>query len=117
MAGLVLEHRESPFSRRLRRRRALIALGIAAAETVLVLVGIVPWWAVVVAAVVSVAAHVGAGRWQLPPVVRTVTWLAAVSQLVVVLVPVGIVLVGLLALVGVVVLAVVALTVILLDRR
>ena len=99
------------------RRRALIAVGIAAAEAVLVLVGIVPWWAAVVAAAVSVAAYVWVGRRQVPMGVHTITWLAAVSQLGVVLVPVGIVLLGLLALVGVVVLAAVALTVILLDRR
>jgi len=117
MTGLVVEHRESLFSRRLRRRRAQIAVGIAAVEGVLVLVGVVSWWAVVAAATVSVAAYVGAGRWQLSPGVRTATWLAAVSQLVVVLVPVGIALVGLLALAGLVVIAVVALTVILLDRR
>ena len=117
MSGLVVEHRESLFSRRLRRRRVPIAVGIAAMEAVLVLVSIVPWWTVVAAAIVSVGAYVGADRWQLSPAVRTATWLAAVSQLVVVLVPVGIVLVGLLALVGLVVLAVVALTVILLDRR
>ena len=118
MTGLVVEHRESLFSRRLRRRRAQIAVGIAAVEAVLVAAGHRPL--------------VGGGRrrdrvrrcLRVEPAggnclraVRTATWLAAVSQLIVVLVPVGIALVGLLALVGVVVLAVVALTVILLDRR
>jgi hypothetical protein len=117
MPDLVLEHGESPFSRRLRRRRAPIAVGIAAAEAVLVLLGIVPWWAAVVAAAVSVAAYVWVGGRRSAPGVRAAAWLAAVSQLIVVLVPVGIVLVGLLAVVAVVVLAAVALTVLLLDRR
>ena len=117
MTDLVLEHGESQFSRRLRRRRAPIAVGIAAAEAVLVLVGIIPWWAAVVAATLSVAAYVWVGRRQVSPGVRLATWLAAVSQLIVVLVPVGIVLVGLLALVAVVALAAVALTALLLDRR
>ena len=117
MSDLVVEHREHPFSRRLRRRKAQIAIGIAAAEAVLVLAGIVPWWAAVVAASASVAVYVWFGRRHESPGVRATTWLAAVSQLIVVLVPVGLVLVGLLALVGVVVLAAVALTVLLLDRR
>jgi hypothetical protein len=117
MSDLVLEHGESRFSRRLRRRRAPIAVGIAAAESVLVLVGIMPWWAAVVAAVVSVAAYVWVGGRRTSPGVRAAAWLAAVSQLIVVLVPVGIVLAGLLALVAVVALAAVALTVLLLDRR
>ena len=117
MSDLVLEHGESQFSRRLRRRRAPIAVGIAAAESVLVLVGIMPWWAAVVAAVVSVAAYVWVGGQRTSPGVRAAAWLAAVSQLIVGLVPVGIVLAGLLALVAVVALAAVALTVLLLDRR
>ncbi len=117
VTGLVVEHRASLFSRRLRRRRVEIALGIAAVEAVLVLVGIVPWWAVIAAAAVSLAAYAGAGRRQPSPGLRTATWLAAVSQLVVVLVPVAIALVGLLALAVLVVFAGVALTVILHDRR
>ena len=117
MSDLVLEHGESQLSRRLRRRRALIAIGIAAAESVLVLVGIMPWWAAVVAAAISVAAYVWVGGQRTSPGVRAAAWLAAVSQLIVVLIPVGIVLVGLLAVVAVVVLAAVALTALLLDRR
>ena len=117
MTNLVVEHRESQLSRRLRRRRTPIAVGIAAAEAVLVLVGIVPWWAAVVAAVAFVALYVSFGRGHASPAVRAATWLAAVSQLIVVLVPVGVVLIGVLALVGFVVLAAVALTVLLLDRR
>lgn len=117
MTDLVVEHRESPVSRRLRRRRIQIAIGIAAAEAVLVLASVVPWWLAVAAAVASVALYLSIGREHNAPGVRSATWVAAVSQLIVVLVPVGIVLVGLLALVGVVLLAVVALIVLLLDRR
>jgi hypothetical protein len=117
MSDLVVEHRESRFSHRLRRRRVQIAIGIAVVEAVLVLASVVPWWLAVVAAVASVALYVGFGRDHSAPGVRSATWVAAVSQLIVVLVPVGIVLVGLLAVVGVVVLAAVALAVLLLDRR
>ena len=117
MTDLVVEHHESPFSRRLRRRKAHIAIGIAAVESVLVLVGVIAWWLVIVAAVAGVALYVGFGRDHSEPTVRSITWVAAVSQLIVVLVPVAIVLVGLFAIVAVVALAAIALTVLLLDRR
>ena len=62
MSGLVVEHRESQFSRRLRRRRVQIAVGIAAVEAVLVVAGVLPWWLVVAAAAGSVALYVWLGR-------------------------------------------------------
>ncbi len=117
MTNLVVEHRESPFSRRLRHRRVRIAIGIAAVEAVLVLVGVMPWWLAVVAAVASVGLYVGYGREHAAPAVRSASWVAAVSQLIVVLVPVAIVLVGLVAIVGVLILAAVALIVLLRDAR
>ena len=117
MTDLLVEHHESEFSRRLRRRKLQVAAGIAAVEAVLLLVGAVPWWLVVVAAVVSVALYVWLGRDHGSPGIRAGTWIAAVSQLIVVLVPVGLVVAGILALVGIVVLAAVALALLLLDRR
>ena len=117
MSGLVVEHRESQFSRWLRRRRAQLAVGIAAVEAVLVLAGVVPWWLVVVAAADPSRCTSAFGRDHGSPGVRAGTWLAAVSQLIVVLVPVGLVVVGVLAIVVVAVLAAIALTVLLLDRR
>ena len=117
MSGLVVEHRESQFSRRLRRRRVQIAVGIAAVEAVLVVAGILPWWLVVAAAAGSVALYLWVGRDHMSPGVRAATWLAAVSQLIVVLVPVGLVVVGFLAILVVAILAAVALAVLLLDRR
>ncbi len=117
MSNIVVEHRESPLVRRLRRRRFAIAAAIAAIEAILVLAGVVPWWVAVLASFAAVAVYLGWARRQRSPLVRTVAWIAAASQLVVVLVPVAIVLVGLLAVVGLVLLAVIALTVLLLDRR
>ena len=117
MSGFVVEHRESQFSRRLRRRRVQIAVGIAAVEAVLVVAGILPWWLVVAAAAGSVALYLWLGRDHTSPGVRAATWLAAVSQLIVVLVPVGLVVVGFLAILVVAILAAVALAVLLLDRR
>ena len=117
MSGLVVEHRESQFSRWLRRRRVQLAVGIAAVEAVLVVAGVLPWWLVVVAAAGSIALYLWRGRDHGSPGVRAATWLAAVSQLIVVLGPVGLVVVGVLAIVVVAVLAAIALTVLLLDRR
>ncbi len=81
------------------------------------LVDLIPWWVAILAAIAAVALYVGWAREHANPIVRSVAWVVAASQLVVVLVPVAIVLAGLLAIVGVVVLAVIALTVLLLDRR
>ena len=117
MSGFVVEHRESQFSRRLRRRRVQIAVGIAAVEAVLVVAGLLPWWLVVAAAAGSVALYLWLGRDHTSPGVRAATWIAAVSQLIVVLVPVGLVVVGILAIVAVAILAAVALAMLLLDRR
>ena len=90
---------------------------IAGVEAILVLTDVVPWWAAVLAAIAAVAIYAVWAREHVSPLVRSVAWVAAASQLVVVLVPVAIVLAGLLAIVGVVALAVIALTVLLLDRR
>jgi hypothetical protein len=117
MSGYLVEHRESRFARRLRRRRLQVALAVAALEAILVLVGALPWWLVVALAVAAVAGYVWAGRDHGNPTVRAASWVAAVSQLIVVLVPVAVVLAGLLAIVLVVLLAVGVLAALLLDRR
>jgi hypothetical protein len=117
MSNLVLEHRDTRFSRRLRRRRTQVALVIAVAEAVLLLAGFVPWWVAVVTAAAAVAAYAWVGRSHASPTVRAITWVAAVSQLIVVLVPVGIVLAGVLVLAVLVAAAAVALAVLLVDRR
>ena len=117
MSGYVVEHRESRFTRRLRRRRLQVALAIAAVEGILVLVGVIPWWLVIALAVAAVAGYVWLGRDQRSPTMRAASWVAAVSQLIVVLVPAAVVVIGLLAIVIVVLLAAAALAALLLDRR
>lgn len=117
MSGYIVEHRESRFARRLRRRRRQVALAVAAVEAILVVVGAIPWWLVVALAVGAVAGYIWLGRDHRNPTLRAASWVAAVSQLFVVLVPVAIVLIGLLAIVLVVLLAAAALAALLLDRR
>jgi hypothetical protein len=114
---ILIEHGETRLARRLRANRYKVALAIAALEGILVLAGAIPWWIVVLLAVVSLAGYVAWGREHESADVRVVTWTAAVSQLVVVLVPVVAGLVVVLAAVVVVLLAAVALAALLLDRR
>jgi hypothetical protein len=113
----LLEHREGRFARRVRRNRYRLALAIAAAEGILVIAGVIPWWLVVLLALAAVAAYAGWGREHESADVRVFTWTAAVSQLLVVLVPVLAGALVVLAAVAVVLLAAVALAAILLDRR
>jgi len=113
----LIEHGETRLARRLRSNRYKVALAIAALEGILVLAGAIPWWIVVLLALVSLAGYVAWGREHESADVRVVTWTAAVSQLVVVLVPVLAGLVVVLAAVVVVLLAAVALAALLFDRR
>ena len=118
VAGQILiEQGESRLARRLRHNRYKIALAIAAIEGVLVIAGAIPWWVVVLLALVTLGGYVAWGRDHSSPDVRVVTWTAAVSQLVVVLVPVLAGAVVVLAAVAVVGLAAIALAALLLDRR
>ena len=112
----VIEHRETRLARRVRQNRVKVALGIAALEGVLVLAGLIPWWVVVLLALVALAGYAAWGREHESADVRVATWTAAVSQLLVVLVPVLAGAVVVLAALAVVLLAGLALAALLLDR-
>jgi hypothetical protein len=114
---LLIEHGESRLARRIRHNRYKVALAIAAIEGILVLAGAIPWWLVVVLALGTLAAYVMWGREHESADVRVVTWTAAVSQLVVVLVPVLAGALVVLAAVVVVACAALALVALLLDRQ
>lgn len=113
----VIEHGESSRARELRRNRTRIALVVAVVEGVLVLADVLPWWAVVAAAVAALVAYAGWGREHPRAEIRQVTWILAVSQLVAVLVPAVATLVKWLAVVAIVLIAVAALVVLARDRR
>ena len=112
----VIEHGQSSSARWLRERRLRIALLIAFVESLLVLFSAHGWRYVLIAVVVALAAYWFLGRHR-PGVVYEVTWIAAVSQLLAVLVPVLWELVKFVAIIVLVGLALFLLAALLLDRR
>ncbi len=114
---LTIEPGHSRMGRSLRDNRLRIALLLALVEGVLVLVGSIAWWSVVLIAILAVVLYVGAGRKAGRQEVREVSWIFAVSQLAVVLVPALALVLTAFAVVALVLLAVVALIVLLRDRR
>ncbi len=71
----------------LRQHRIKISLWIAVVEGILVLVHVIPHWAVYVLAAVAIVFWVGAARRYSSPVARQAGWIFAASQLLTVLVP------------------------------
>ena len=114
---LTIEQGRNRFGRALRENRLRIALILALFEGVLVLVGEIPWWSVVLVAVVAVALYVSGGRKARGEGLREASWIFAVSQVAVVLVPALALVLTAFAVMALVLLAVVALVVLLRDRR
>ena len=114
---VTLEQGTSIVGRRLRDSRLRIALVVALAEGILVLLGSIDWWIVLLLAIAAVAIYVTRGRTARRQDVREASWIFAVSQVAVVLVPALALVLTALAVVLLVIVAVVALVVLLLDRR
>ena len=112
-----LEHRQGRLTALLRENRVRLVLAIAAVEGVLVLLNAIPWWAVLFLAATAFVAYAVVGRGHANGAVREGTWIGAVSQLIVVLVPALAALLTALAVVALVLLAAIALWLLLLDRR
>lgn len=117
MEARTIEHGGNRLGRRLRGNRLQIALIVALVEGVLVLVGAIDWWVVVLLAVAAVALYVLRGRSAKREEIHATSWILAVSQVVVVLVPVLALILTAFAIVALVLFAVVALVVLLRDRR
>jgi hypothetical protein len=111
-----IEHGSTRFGRQLRANRLRIALLVALVEGILVLLGAIDWWIVVLLAVGAVALYLLLGRGSRSEAARHGSWIAAVSQVAVVLVPVLALVLTAFAVVALVILAVVALVVLLRDR-
>jgi hypothetical protein len=114
---LTIEQGGNRFGRALRENRLRIALLVALVEGILVLLGEIPWWSVVLVAIVAVGVYVSGGRKADRAEIREISWIFAVSQVAVVLVPMLALVLTAFAVVALVLLAVVALVVLLRDRR
>lgn len=112
-----IEHGRGRVGGLLHERRWQLVLGIVLVEGILVLFDAIPWWLVLVAAAAVLVLYVGGGRGHRNAALREASWIAAVSQLVVVLVPVLALVLTALAIVALVLVAVVVLVLLLLDRR
>ena len=71
----------------LRNHRLRISLWIAVVEGLLVVIGVIPEWAVFIVAAVAVAYWATAGRSYKSTMVRQASWIFAASQVFVMLVP------------------------------
>ena len=114
---LTIEHGSNRFGRALRENRLKLALVLALVEGVLVLVGEIDWWVVVLLAIGAVVLYVAWGRTATRAELRDGSWIVAVSQVAVVLVPALALVLTAFAIVALVLLALVALVVLLRDRR
>ncbi len=112
-----IEHGHSRLGSALRANRLRVVLGLVLAEGLLVLFGAIPWWAVLLLAALAFALYLGVGRESGQQAVREASWIAAVSQLAVVLVPAVALVVTTVIVVAIVVAAVAALALLLRDRR
>lgn len=114
---LTIEHGSSRLGRQLRDNRLRLALLIALVEGILVLVGAIDWWVVLLLAIGAVVLYAMRGRSARRSELREASWILAVSQVAVVLVPALVLVATAFAIVALVILAVIALVVLLRDRR
>jgi hypothetical protein len=112
-----IEHGTTRTGRWLRQYRTRIAFWIAVAEGILLVAGVISRWGALFVAAVIIVGYFAIRPRLSSPVARDVTWIAAVSQALVALVPILVILIGTLALIAVGILAVVALIVLFGDRR
>lgn len=113
----VIEHRSSAAGRWLRERRVRIALWIAVVEGLLVLFDVIAGWVALLVGAAIVGFWFLAGRNLRSETVRQASWTAALSQVLVALVPVLAFVITALAVVALVVIALLALLALLANRR
>jgi len=113
----VIERGEKPAAGWLRANRLTIALVVGVAETLAILFTGLTWWSAVVLAAVIFLLHIRYGRKAESDTVRWLSWAAAGSQILPVLVPAIVRLVAVIAIVAVVVLALVIAAMLFLDRK
>jgi hypothetical protein len=113
----VIDPAESRRGLWLRERRLRIALLLGLVESILVLFGGARWFVIVALAVAAVAFYVLVGKSARSHTVRELSWIAAASQLIAVLVPVLWEVVRVVAIVALLLMAAVLLLLLIADRR
>ena len=94
----VIEHKSSSLGRWVREHRIRIAATVALVEGVLIIFGPLTWWAAIPVAVLVGAFYYYAGRTSSSYTIRQISWTAALSQVLVFLVPIIFAIVGSVAL-------------------
>jgi len=112
-----LPHRTSRASRWLREWRFRLALWIAVVEGLLVVFDVVSGWAALLVGAIVLLFYFAVGRQLRSDTLRQVSWIAALSQVLVAFVPVLALVVGVVAILAVAILALIALAALLSDRR
>jgi hypothetical protein len=115
--GHALEHGTSRSGRWLRARRLRIALWIAVIEGIAVVFHAISGWLALTIAAIVIAFYLFLGRELKQDTLRQSSWIAAMSQALVALIPVLVFVIGAVALIAVALLAVFALVALFADRR
>jgi hypothetical protein len=113
----VLEHRTSKPGRWLRENRLRIALLVAVVEGAAIAFGVLSGWIAIAIGLAVVGFYFFVGRRLLSNTFREASWTAALSQVLVMLVPLLLFVVGTLVILAVGIIAVLALVALFADRR
>jgi hypothetical protein len=114
--GAVVEHRQSPTARWLHDRRISLAIGAAVLEGILIVAGELSKALAVIVAIALVVGYFTLADRLKPGVGREIAWIAAVSQAIVLLVPLLVLVIGTLTLIAIAAIGILAL-VLLFSRR
>jgi hypothetical protein len=114
--GAVVEHRQGPTARWFHERRVSLAIAVAILEGILIVADALSKPLALVVAIAVVVLYFTLADRLRPGVGREIAWIAAVSQAIVMLIPVLVILIGTLTLIGIAVIGVLAL-VLLFSRR
>ena len=114
--GAVVEHRESRQARWLHERRISLAIGIAILEGVLIVAGELSKALALIVAIAVVVGYFMLSDRLKPGIGREIAWIAAVSQAIVMLVPLLVIVIGTLTLIAIAVIGLIALA-LLFTRR
>ena len=121
MAGQpAIEHGSGPVSRWLRANRLKVALAVGVAETITIVATHLSWWSAVLLAGIIFALHIGVGRKAKSELARQLSWTAAGSQVLPVVVPAVVVLVSAIVVAVVVIIVVIAVVIaamLFIDRK